>query len=786
MSQLVWKPVGFISSNSTITVSVKMEDDTDMTAHQEGIEFINAFDGINRLRVTNFKYALGLGNSDISFQEMWMGYQNYAGTVFKSLGNGSGVAGVPTQLPYYIKQDSFSISADVKSIYWKQVNMEAYVEFDIQSEKFSNTLDCVSGFINNEIGSSYVNNNIGLSFGEASFTNYTDSNQAIPSSIIDKQDILISFKLQILDSENQTLVTTECFNSNTISQGILHNTREAFMPVKFLNRLLNFNIDAVFGQPSNPQQSYNNQVNEGEIRQIEATLFPNDYIGNISVYLLDNVSKDNVVQAIGDDLTLINRPINDNIVAQYGELFFSFVGNPKEANGNISTISPAEFEYHARLVNSSQTDNFSFIIRKNEIDLDAYDDSIAAQEQYAIYSQNLANKYHIYDQLLMQVLNVNYEIIDVEPSNNLIQQPTDIMYHLLASELGMPLETININSIIEARKNNQINLAFSIFKETEAKKILTDIAFNSTTIPRFLNGKLDFISTKLTYRGGSQYYDDDTAEIVSVVKSDDILNYSFTRTDIENINTKLQLKFDKDYGRSDYNKITDDYIVNNNYFKNGTYGDLVAGTLQNNNYYGVDYDEIADIIQHKKTLKIYQTDYIKDRSSANYLANYLFKNNINQHNIIEIDLPLKYYNLTNGDLIEFDKMILNKKVYGESYVIKSVEDMPIRAGQFILPLFMIIETKKSLKNVKLKAIQLHHLSDDDLNYKGNIYSFNDAPVPDPFDTNNDGSVNVLDVVTLVNSVINQDDYDEKKDVNGDGSVDVLDVVATVTRILNEG
>jgi hypothetical protein len=785
MSQLVWKPVGFISSNSTITVSVKMEDDTDMTAHQEGIEFINAFNGINRLRVTNFKYALGLGNSDISFQEMWIGYENYNNTIFKSLGNGAGVAGIPSALPYYIKQTSLDIFADVKSIYWKQENIEAFVEFDIQSEKFSNNLDCVSNIINNQDGNNFVND-MGLSFGEASFTNYTDINQVIPSAIIDKQDILISFKLQILDSENQTLVTTECFNSNTISQGIVQSNREAFMPVKFLNRLLNFNVDAVFGQPFNPQQSYNNQVNEGEIRQIVATLSPNDYIGNISVYLLDNVSKDNVVQAIGDDLKLINRPITDNTVAQYGELFFSFVGNPKEANGNISTLSPAEFEYHAQLVNSSQTDNFSFIIRKNGIDFNAYDDSIAAQEQYAIYSQNLANKYHIYDNLLMQVLNVNYEIIDVEPSNNLIQQPTDIMYHLLASELGMPLESININSIIEARKNNQINLAFSIFKETKAKKILTDIALNSTIIPRFLNGKLDFISTKLTYRGGSEYYDDDTEEIVSVIKSDDILNYSFSRTDIENINTKLQLKFDKDYGRSNHNKITDDYIVNNNYFKNGTYGDLVAGTLQNNNYYGVDYDEIADIIQHKKTLKIHQTDYIKDRISANYLADYLFRNNINQHNIIEIDLPLKYYNLTNGDLIEFDKMILNKKVYGESYVIKNVEDMPIRAGQFILPLFMIIETKKSLKNVKLKAIQLHHLSDDDLNYKGNIYSFNDAPVPDPFDTNNDGSVNILDVVTLVNAIVNQDDYDEKKDVNSDGSVDVLDIVATVERVLNEG
>ena len=57
-----------------------------------------------------------------------------------------------------------------------------------------------------------------------------------------------------------------------------------------------------------------------------------------------------------------------------------------------------------------------------------------------------------------------------------------------------------------------------------------------------------------------------------------------------------------------------------------------------------------------------------------------------------------------------------------------------------------------------------------------------------FDVNNDGNIDVLDVVLMVNIILGNlspSEWQEcASDVNSDGSVDVLDVVQTVTVILN--
>ena len=51
------------------------------------------------------------------------------------------------------------------------------------------------------------------------------------------------------------------------------------------------------------------------------------------------------------------------------------------------------------------------------------------------------------------------------------------------------------------------------------------------------------------------------------------------------------------------------------------------------------------------------------------------------------------------------------------------------------------------------------------------------------DSNNDGTLNVLDIVTLVNLVL-VSDYNEVVDMNSDGTLNVLDVVLLVGIILN--
>ena len=48
--------------------------------------------------------------------------------------------------------------------------------------------------------------------------------------------------------------------------------------------------------------------------------------------------------------------------------------------------------------------------------------------------------------------------------------------------------------------------------------------------------------------------------------------------------------------------------------------------------------------------------------------------------------------------------------------------------------------------------------------------------------NNDGNINVLDVVILINLIL-ADDYDVIADMNGDGVVNILDIVTLINTIL---
>jgi Ca2+-binding EF-hand superfamily protein len=55
----------------------------------------------------------------------------------------------------------------------------------------------------------------------------------------------------------------------------------------------------------------------------------------------------------------------------------------------------------------------------------------------------------------------------------------------------------------------------------------------------------------------------------------------------------------------------------------------------------------------------------------------------------------------------------------------------------------------------------------------------------PYDVNNDGSVDISDVVSLVNFILDSSTTNSSYDVNGDGNIDISDVVALVNMILGQ-
>ena len=63
----------------------------------------------------------------------------------------------------------------------------------------------------------------------------------------------------------------------------------------------------------------------------------------------------------------------------------------------------------------------------------------------------------------------------------------------------------------------------------------------------------------------------------------------------------------------------------------------------------------------------------------------------------------------------------------------------------------------------------------------------EGALPEPYepllgDVNDDGTVNILDIVQLTNMILS-DDYQELADLNGDGVLNILDIVQLVNIIL---
>ena len=52
------------------------------------------------------------------------------------------------------------------------------------------------------------------------------------------------------------------------------------------------------------------------------------------------------------------------------------------------------------------------------------------------------------------------------------------------------------------------------------------------------------------------------------------------------------------------------------------------------------------------------------------------------------------------------------------------------------------------------------------------------------DINDDGLLNILDIITVVNIAVGSSPYDENADLNGDGQVNILDVILLVNLILD--
>ena len=241
------------------------------------------------------------------------------------------------------------------------------------------------------------------------------------------------------------------------------------------------------------------------------------------------------------------------------------------------------------------------------------------------------------------------------------------IYSLILAELDFDTgDIVNNNSLGQ--------YAFTLDKKISSKKLLEEISASSGLFPYFKNGNFNVKSINTTYAGAEKQ-----------IKAEDVLSYKYDRTKIEKVYASgVNVKYHYDYGLKDFTDETGfvEEITGINYVEGGYSAD----------YFGEDFDQEL----------VFESKYIRHKETALNLAKYLYGLHANQHNLITVKLPLNYLTHELGDIVEFDKMIQGRKIFGEDYTSDTS-----RNGQLIYPYFFITQIKKNLDSVEVKLYQLH-------------------------------------------------------------------------------
>ena len=331
------------------------------------------------------------------------------------------------------------------------------------------------------------------------------------------------------------------------------------------------------------------------------------------------------------------------------------------------------------------------------------------------------------------------------PQDDFIQNPIDIIYDILRSELGLSAEQINESDYEEARlEHSDWEFGFTVNKKIDSKKLIEDIAKSTKCFPKFRNdGTFGFSVIKDTY---------DTSDYNSAhpIKQSDVISYSFKKTKPEQIYRQVDVQYNMDYAQNSLLSRTDKR-------------DSGAS-----DFYGIESPDDAYLE--------FESPYIRNEETAENLRDFLAAHYKNDHLIFNLKLPLQYIDLEIGELVKFEELFQGLKAYGIDYTVES----EIVEGSKFYPLFIITSITKNLDSVSIECMQLHQLTTEVIEeeFTGVLG-----------DLNQDGNVNILDVVQLMSIVVGNapaTDYSRiAGDLNEDGGLNVLDVVLMVNSILED-
>ena len=399
---------------------------------------------------------------------------------------------------------------------------------------------------------------------------------------------------------------------------------------------------------------------------------------------------------------------------------FRVVFNIYDSNGDIKNSGSGTL-----IPTQSSVGTYEYYIDEYNLDYETTDDksfSISAFEWAVVDTYTTSgtvvnltstiNDFDIYNIYNLNFIDKNF-YVDVKGRVNtfgdspisyeeyFIENPIEIIYDILRSELGLTNNQIDIQDFKEARLQHlNWKFGFTINKKINSKKLIEEIAKSTKCFPHFKNdGTFSFNTIKDSYTVSDIVEDVEKGDYKTAteIKEQDVINYSFKKTKPEQIYKQVDVQYEKDYAQDSYLKRTDPYPSGDN----------------QDYYYGIEQD--GAVLE-------FESDYIRHDDTANELRNFLEAQYRNNHLIFNLKLPLSYNQLEVGDLIKFRSLLNGVKAYGIDY--RAIDEPN---GQVYYPLFMITSTKKNLDSVEIECMQLHHLSgsiEGDLDANTGWYDYN--------------------------------------------------------------
>ena len=266
-------------------------------------------------------------------------------------------------------------------------------------------------------------------------------------------------------------------------------------------------------------------------------------------------------------------------------------------------------------------------------------------------------------------------VVDTSPT-----APT-VIKHILENELGQ--------TGISAEGTYDWQYDFTVDKKINSKKLIESIASVSPYIPRFDSmGNFKF----------NEIANPSEGEIVRSIKEEDCISFSFSRSSINDVKSRIVFNYNWDYARGKFNSSAEVDV--------SLLGTNANGALNyRHSYYGFPDDDSESTL----VIDDDRGKYIRDHNSANQFALWYLLWHCNQHLQMKIKLPLsKGLHLEIGDLVDFGGSILGDvKPYGIDYRVGSDVN-----GQSVFKNFIITETNKTLEWVEISCTMMHNLTLD--------------------------------------------------------------------------